>query len=127
MNLRSPLGAVLGQGAAGGVHHWWLQRVSSVALVPLGLWFAVSLALLPDLGYATVHAWLGAPVAAVLMLLLVVTAVHHSWLGVAVVLEDYVAGRTRRTLALLLSQLLHLVLAVAASFAVLKVALGGGP
>jgi succinate dehydrogenase / fumarate reductase membrane anchor subunit len=127
MSLRSPLGSVLGQGAAGGVHHWWLQRVGAVALVPLGVWFGVALATLPDLGYASVRAWLAAPLNGVLLLLLIATAAHHSWLGVAVVLEDYVSARATRTLVLLLSQLAHLALAVAAAFAVLKVALGGAP
>lgn len=124
MSLRSPLGKVLGLGAVGGVHHWWVQRLSAVALVPLGAWFVVSLLALPDLGYATVHAWLARPINAVLMLLLVPTLAYHAWLGVVVVLEDYVHSPPNKIAALVLAQFLHLLVAAAALLAVLRVALG---
>ncbi|HXQ64778.1 MAG TPA: succinate dehydrogenase, hydrophobic membrane anchor protein [Steroidobacteraceae bacterium] len=125
MTLKTPLGRVLGLGAAGGVQHWWLQRVGAVALAPLGAWFAIALFSLPDLGYTTVHAWLAEPIHAVLMLLLAPIAVHHAWIGVTIVLEDYVHGRVAKSVTLLLAQLLHLLIGVAAMFAILKVALGG--
>lgn len=124
MTLKSPLGRVLGLGAAGGVQHWWLQRVGAVALAPLGAWFAIALLSLPDRSYAAVHAWLAQPLHAVLMLLLAPIAVHHAWIGVSIVLEDYVHGRVTKSVALLLAQLLHLLIGVAAVFAILKVALG---
>ncbi|HXQ31397.1 MAG TPA: succinate dehydrogenase, hydrophobic membrane anchor protein [Steroidobacteraceae bacterium] len=124
MTLKTPLGRVLGLGAAGGVQHWWLQRVGAVALAPLGAWFAIALLSLPDLRYATVHAWLAEPVHAVLMLLLAPVAMHHSWIGVTIVLEDYVHGMPAKRTALLVAQLLHLLLGVAAVFAILKVSLG---
>jgi succinate dehydrogenase / fumarate reductase membrane anchor subunit len=124
MSFRSPLGRVLGLGAAGGSHHWWLQRVSAVALVPLAAWFVIALALLPDTGYATARAWLAAPVHAMLAGLLLLTAALHSWLGVTVIVEDYVSGTARRFATLLVLQFLHVVLGAGALFAVLKVALG---
>ena len=127
MSLKSPLGRVLGLGAAGGSHHWWLQRLSSLALVPLGAWFVVALLALPDLGWASVHAWLARPTSTVLLLLLVPTALHHSWLGVAVVVEDYVHAPGTKTVTLLFMQLLHLLLGAAAVYAVLKIAFGGTP
>ena len=125
MSIKTPLGRVLGLGAAGGgAHHWWVQRVSAVALVPLGAWFVVSLVLLPDLGYGTVRGWLGAPLHGLLMALWVVVAAFHSWLGVTVVIEDYVPQKTRKVTALLVSQFVHLAAGAGALFAVLKVALG---
>ena len=125
MSLKTPLGSVLGLGAAGGgAHHWWVQRVSAVALVPLGAWLAVALLALPDMGYATVRGWLAAPQNGLLMALLVLTAAYHSALGVTVVIEDYVPNPTRKVIALVVAQFLHFAVGAAALFAVLKVALG---
>jgi succinate dehydrogenase / fumarate reductase, membrane anchor subunit len=125
MSLKTPLGRVLGLGAGGGgSRHWWVQRVSAVALAPLGVWFLVSLVMLPDLGYGTVRAWLGAPLHGLLMALAVLAAAYHSWLGVCVVIEDYVANEASKVAALLVAQFLHFAVGATALFAVLKVALG---
>ena len=125
MSLKSPLGRVLGLGASGGgSHHWWLQRVSAVALVPLAGWFVVALAVLPGHDYGTAHAWLATPLHAILTALLVLAAAYHSWLGVCVVIEDYVPDPRQKLVSLLLAQFLHLAVGAGALFAVLKVALG---
>ena len=124
MSLRSPLGKVLGRGAAGeGVGHWWVQRVTAVALVPLTLWFAWSLLCLQLHSYDEVRGWLGQPWVAVLSILLVLTLAWHSKLGVQVVVEDYVHGKGAKTTCLLLSTFIHIGAAVAAVFAVLLIAL----
>ncbi len=126
MNLRSPLGFVLGHGSAReGVHHWWHLRTTSAALAVLGVWFVASVLMLPDLGRATVAAWLDRPVNAVLMLLFTWAAVWHSALGVQVVVEDYVRSKGRRVMVLVLVRFLHILVGAAALFAVLKLALGG--
>ena len=127
MSLKSPLGRVLGLGAAGGSHHWWLQRLSSIALVPLTAWFVVALLTLPDLGWVTVHGWLARPTSTVLLLLLLPVLLHHSWLGMCVVVEDYVPSYFTKTLMLLVLQCLHVILAAAALYAVLKIAFGAQP
>jgi succinate dehydrogenase / fumarate reductase, membrane anchor subunit len=125
MSLRSPLGRVLGMGAAhSGVHHWWLQRLTAVALVPLSIWFLVSLLTLPSLDQATVSAWMAHSLSALLLVLFVLTAAWHSRLGVAVVIEDYVHGGLR-TLTLVVSTFGHLLLAAAGVLAILRVALRG--
>ena len=125
MSLRSPMGRVLGLGAAGGaVSHWWSQRVTSVALVLLGLWFVFSLVRMPDLSFVTVTAWMGSPLSAVLLSLLVGTMVYHSWLGVQVVVEDYVHHHGAKVVTMLLLQFIHIVLAALGIFAVLRVAFG---
>jgi succinate dehydrogenase / fumarate reductase membrane anchor subunit len=123
MSLRTPLGKVLGRGSAGeGVSHWWVQRVTAVALIPLTAWFAVSLLGLPLQSHEAVSAWLGRPWVAVFTILLAVTLAWHSWLGVQVVVEDYVHGKGSKTALLLLSTFLHFAAAVAAVFAVLILA-----
>ena len=126
MSLRSPLRRVLGLGAAKeGVQHWWLQRLTSVALVPLAIWFVVSLLALPSLGHATVVAWMSQSWTALLLVLFVLVATWHSQLGVRVVVEDYVHGAGTRTLTLVIVTVAHALIAVAGVFAVLEVALGG--
>ena len=126
MSLRSPLGRVLGAGAAhDGVRHWWRQRLTSIALVPLTVWFVVSLLTLPSLGYATLIAWLSQSSTALLLILLVLNAAWHSQLGVRVVVEDYVHGTGARTLLLVLIGFAHVLLAAAGVLAVLRVAFGG--
>lgn len=125
MSLRSPLGRVLGAGAArDGVRHWWQQRLTSIALVPLTVWFALSLLMLPSLGHATLINWMSQSSTALLLILLVLVGAWHSQLGVRVVVEDYVHGTGARTLSLVLIGFAHVLLAAAGVFAVLKVAFG---
>jgi succinate dehydrogenase / fumarate reductase, membrane anchor subunit len=126
MSLRSPLGRVLGTGAAhDGVRHWWSQRLTSIALVPLTVWFVVSLLALPSLGYSTLVAWMSQSSTALLLILLVLTAAWHSQLGVRVVVEDYVHGAGARRLTLVVMAFAHVLLAAAGVFAILRVAFGG--
>lgn len=118
------MGRVLGRGSAGeGVQHWWVQRVTAVALVPLTIWFAWSLLSLPLQSYDEVRGWLGQPWVAVLSILLVVTLAWHSKLGVQVVIEDYVHNKSAKTILLLLSIFIHVGAAVAGTFALLVLAL----
>jgi succinate dehydrogenase / fumarate reductase, membrane anchor subunit len=125
MSLRSPLGKVLGTGSAKeGVHHWWLQRLTSIALVPLTVWFVVSLLSLPSFEHVTVISWMAQSWTALLLILFILVATWHSQLGVRVVVEDYVHGGAK-TLTLVLMTFLHALVAAAGVFAVLKIAFGG--
>jgi succinate dehydrogenase / fumarate reductase membrane anchor subunit len=126
MSMRSPIGRVLGLGAAKeGVSHWWAQRVTSVALVLLGLWFVWALLRMPNFSHEFVVAWIAAPLNSVLLLLLIGTTVYHSQLGVQVVVEDYVGHHGLKIATMMLITFAHVAVAAVAGFAVLRIAFGG--
>jgi succinate dehydrogenase / fumarate reductase membrane anchor subunit len=126
MSLRSPIGRVLGLGAAKeGASHWWSQRVTSVALLLLGLWFVATLLRMPAFSYEFVLAWIAMPFNAVLLLLLIGTLVYHSQLGVQVVVEDYVHHHGLKIGTMLLLTFAHVAVAALAIFAVLRISFGG--
>lgn len=88
---RSALARAIGLGSAkSGFEHWWAERVSAIALVPLTLWFAAVLIAHTSGDYAAFIAWLRNPLAAILMILLLIALFHHTALGLQVVIEDYV-------------------------------------
>ena len=125
MSLRSPMSRVLGLGAAkSGVSHWWMQRITSVALVVLTLWFAASLVRFDNFGWMVVTAWVEQPLNAVLLCLLIGTTAYHSLLGVQVVVEDYVAHKGLKIVTMLLLNFVHVGVAAVGLFAVLKIAFG---
>ncbi len=125
MSLRSPLGRVLGLGSAkDGTEHWWAQRITAVALIPLTLWFFFSLLLLPALDYGTVKTWLALPISSFLAVLTVAVLTYHSYLGTTVVVEDYVHTAGMKVLTLTLLRFLYVLFGGAAIFAVLRVAFG---
>jgi len=124
-SMRSPLGRARGYGPAKeGVQTFLAERISAVALIPLSLWFVFSVAQLPAASYGAVRHWVAAPSVAVMLVLFIATLFYHSSLGVKVVVEDYVAGEGLKLAVLLLVKFVHAVLAAAAIFAVLKIALG---
>src|SRR5262245_30554749 len=108
-NLRSPLGQVLGLGTAKqGAKHWWSQRITAIALALLGVWFIASLACLGSFAFASVTAWIGHPVNATLLSVMIVTLMYHSQLGIQVVIEDYVHGAAK-TVSIVLSNFFHVI------------------
>ena len=122
----SPLGKVRGIGSAEeGGGHWISERVTSIALIILGVWLVVSLLLLPDLNLPTVREWLGAPSGAIPMTLLVIISFVHGLDGMKVVVDDYV-HETGNNFAL---NLILLFLAIGgasiALFALARIAFGG--
>ena len=125
--MKSPLNQVLGLGTAReGASHWWHQRITAVALVVLGLWFALSLLGL-DLGsHDALVAWISDPITAVLLSLTVTCLTYHSWLGIQVVVEDYVGGKASKVGVLLVSLFAHAFVLAACLFSVLKIAFGAG-
>jgi succinate dehydrogenase / fumarate reductase membrane anchor subunit len=125
MSVRSPLGRVLGLGSAkDGTSHWWAQRVTAVALIPLTLWFFFSLLTLPGLEYETVRTWLSVPISGFLAVLLVVVLAYHSYLGTMVIVEDYVPTSGMKILSLMVLLFLYVLAGGAAIFAILRIVFG---
>jgi succinate dehydrogenase / fumarate reductase membrane anchor subunit len=122
--LRTPLGRARGMGSAkGGTHHWWMQRVTSIALLPLTIWLVFSLALMPDSTWQEATAWIGRPFNAVLLLAFLAAAFHHTASGLQVVIEDYLRGDLARMGALLAAKGLCALLWLTATLAVLRIAI----
>ncbi len=126
MEYRTPVKQAEGLGSAHhGAGHWWAQRVTSVALVPLTLWFVVGIAANSGASHAQALAWIGSPVNGVLLVLLLAVTFYHGALGIQVVLEDYVGNRGFQLAAIVLVKFAAAVLATAGIFAVLSIAFGG--
>ncbi len=123
MSLRSDLGKVRGLGSAKeGVAHWWAQRLTAIALVPLVLWFVAGIAGLAGADLVAVRGWIANPVTAVLLVLLIGTAFHHAQLGLQVVIEDYVHSEGCKLAGIILIKFLAVALAAAGIFSVLRIA-----
>ena len=115
-----------GSPARHGAADWWTQRLTGLALVPLGIWFVTSALLLRAFEQSSLAAWMRAPWNALALIGLVLVGAVHSYLGLRVIVEDYVHALSWRVTALVLLQFAHWILAAIAVFAVLHVALGGG-
>jgi succinate dehydrogenase / fumarate reductase membrane anchor subunit len=125
-NLRSDLGRVRGLGSAKeGVQHWWMQRVTAIALIPLSLWFVACIVFLLDVDRATAVDWLGSPVTLGLMSLFLVALVYHAVLGLQVVIEDYIHSHAAKIVLLLLIQFAGIALAATGIIAMLMITIYG--
>jgi len=126
MKFRTPIARAKGLGSAhSGVESWLSSRVFAVALVPLVIWLLIGLIRHAGSDFATASAWVGQPVNAVLMILLLGATIHHAQLGMQVIYEDYIHTNWLKVSVVYLTKFAAYLLAAAASFAVLKVALGG--
>jgi succinate dehydrogenase / fumarate reductase membrane anchor subunit len=121
---QTQLGRVKGLGAAkSGIHHWWVERVTSVALIPLTLWFVFSVLSLAGHPQADIAHWISHPLVAALLIALILASFHHTQLGLQVVLEDYVHDEGRRIIAILAMKAVVYLLGLLALLAVLKLAI----
>ncbi len=124
--MASEFARVRGLGAAKeGVQHWWMQRLTAVALVPLSLWFVYAMIAHAGADRAAILAWLHHPRNPVLLILLIATGFHHAQLGLQVVIEDYVHHEGWKLAGIVAVKLLAVLLAVGAIVAVLRLAFGG--
>ena len=121
---RSQLGRVRGTGSAkAGVHHWYAERVTSMALIPLSLWFVFSMVRLAGAPQEVVVIWAGHPWNTVMLLALIVMTFHHMQLGIQVVLEDYVHAKWTMSAGILATKAVCGLLGLLAVLSVLKLAL----
>ena len=124
MTVRSPLGRARGLGSARlGAQAWWLQRITAVALVPLTLWLAVSIARLTGASHSDFTIWVAAPWNAVLMLVAIATTFYHLKVGLDVVIEDYVHTPWIRISLMVATWFAAVLVGATSAFAVLKIAL----
>ena len=124
MSLRTPLGRALGLGTAkDGTEHFIAQRISAIALVLLGCWFLYEMAVIESMAYLEVIRFIAAPLNSVLLSLLCVTVAWHSYLGVQVVIEDYVHAHGLKIMSLIASRFAHVFLAIVSVYAVLRIGL----
>jgi succinate dehydrogenase / fumarate reductase membrane anchor subunit len=125
-NLRSPLGRARGLGAAKeGLHHWWAQRITALALIPLAIWFVASVIGLAHADPGAFYEWLLSPLNATALVLFIAVGFHHGVLGVQVVLEDYVSDHGMRTVFIILTKFIGYGLAALAIVSTLIVTMGG--
>jgi len=124
-SLRSPLGRAIGLGSAKeGVEHWWMQRITAIALVPLTVWFVIAVIGLTGADRAALVEWMHHPLPAVLMILVIVATFYHAALGLQVVIEDYLDNETLRLGMMIVMRLAAVALAALGIFAVLKLSFG---
>ena len=124
-DLRTPLARARGLGSARyGVHHWWAQRLTAIALIPLVVWFAISLVMMSGADYGTVRAWIGSPIVMVPLILTIAVGLHHAQLGVQVVIEDYVHSDGFKLALIVAVRFVAVVFGLAAIVAVLRIGFG---
>ncbi len=125
MSLKTPLGRVLGLGSAKeGADHWWSQRVSAVLNLLLGLWFIIAMTTMEGYSYLDMMRFVAEPWNGVLLSLLCASLAYHSFLGVQVVLEDYVHSPGLKVVSLFASRFAHLLVGFACVYAVIRIGLG---
>ena len=122
MNFNTPLAQVRGLGSAkSGSHHWIIQRLTAIALIPLSFWFIFSLIAIENMDYQSAIIWMKSPTSVILLLLFIITLFHHLQLGLQVVIEDYITGKVLKVSSLIALKLTSFCAAIAAIVAVLKI------
>ncbi|HWK43159.1 MAG TPA: succinate dehydrogenase, hydrophobic membrane anchor protein [Stellaceae bacterium] len=124
--MRTPLKRVYGLGSAReGAHEWWSMRLTSVALIPLTLWFVIGVIGHAGADYESFTTWVASPVVSILLILTLAVTFHHVATGVKVVIEDYIHVEWVKIVCLVALKFGCLILAVAGIFSVLRIAFGG--
>lgn len=125
MKLQAPLARVRGLGSAkDGTHHFWNQRLTAIALVPLTLWIMVSIVGMTAMDYETVSQWIRLPLNTALLLVFILALYFHAQLGVQVVIEDYIHSEWQKIACIILVKFLIIFTGLISALAVLKVFLG---
>jgi len=122
MDYRTPLARAKGLGSAkSGTGHWWMQRVTAVALIPLSFWLIKFLGLSLTAPYQQTVDWLASPVNTICIIAWIIAVFYHAALGLQVVIEDYVAPEGAKIASIWAVNLAFLFLAMTALLAVFRV------
>ena len=122
--LSTPLSKIEGLGSAkSGTHHFWHQRMTAVALIPLSIWFAASALAYVGADQGAVAAYFAEPINAVPMFLFIVASTYHMSLGLQVIIEDYIHQEGQKIALLLLNKFAAWAIGAASAFALIRMAL----
>jgi succinate dehydrogenase / fumarate reductase membrane anchor subunit len=125
MKLQSALGKARGLGSAkSGVHHWWMQRVTAIAMIGLSIWFVISLLTLPSLRQDDATRWLQEPHNTMLFLVMMLVMLYHSRLGLQVVIEDYIHNKAAKVTSLIALYFVNIAAMIIAAYSILSIGLG---
>ena len=125
-DLWTHLARARGLGSArDGLKHWWAQRLTAIALIPLVVWFAISLVMLSGADYDIARAWIGSPLVMVLLILTIVIGLQHGQLGLQVVIEDYIHGDGWKLALIVIVKFIAVLFGLGAIVAILRIGFGG--
>ena len=125
MSIRTPLAIARNHGAAkDGVHHWWMQRLTALALVPLVLWFVISIISMVGASYERFTGWVSNPLVAALLIALLVATFYHAAIGLQVIYEDYISNHLRRRIIDVVTKFILTLLGLVSIIAVIGLAVG---
>ena len=120
--LRTPLGHARGLGSAKeGVHHWWMQRVSAMALVPLSIFAVASLPMAAEGNYTDFTNWIGTPWVAIAAILFVLASFYHAAMGIQVIIEDYIQNEGWKLSLIMLTNFTFIALGAASLFSIVYI------
>jgi succinate dehydrogenase / fumarate reductase membrane anchor subunit len=126
-SIRTPLGHARGLGSAKeGTHHWWMQRVSAVALIPLSIYVLSALPFVTENSYSDFINWLSAPSVAIVAILFVLTSFYHAALGIQVIIEDYAESHGWKLSLLMLNNFAFIVMSAASVFSIVYISFTHG-
>ena len=124
--MLTPLGRVRGLGSTNdGVKHWWMQRLTGIALIPLILWFLYSTVQLSGSTHTEFVFWVGAYGNPVLLSVLIVCMFHHGQLGLQVIIEDYITSESIKMIMLIAIKFSAIIFGISALFAILQLTIKG--
>jgi len=126
MKFRTPISQAKGLGSAKeGAHHWWMQRLTALALVPLSLWFAYSVATMAGAGFDEMREWISNPWVAAFLVLFFIVSYYHGAIGIQVIVEDYVSSEGARMVIIIATKFALALLGAASVIAVFSIAATG--